>query len=77
MHLTHHAAERPLENMKQLVSERIRELRREIAEISEANRKYFKGPRYGAATNAEQERRLERLQAIMDELIALTDWKKP
>jgi hypothetical protein len=75
--LTHHAAERPLENMKQLVSERIKELRREIAEISEANRKYSKGPKYGAATNAEQERRLERLQAIMDELIALTDWKKP
>ena len=63
--------------MKQLVSERIKELRREIAEISVANRKYSKGPKYGAATNAEQERRLERLQAIMDELIALTDWKKP
>lgn len=62
--------------MKQLVSERIKKLRREIAEISEENRKFSTGAKYGAAS-AEHERRLQRLQAILDELVSLTDWKKP
>jgi hypothetical protein len=30
---------------------------------------------HGAA--GDHERRLQRLQAILDELVALTDWKKP
>jgi len=62
--------------MRRLVSERIKELRREIAEISEANRKFSHGPKYGSA-EADQERRLQRLQSILDELVSLTDWKKP
>jgi hypothetical protein len=62
--------------MPQLISERIKELRREIAKISDANRRFSKGPKYGSA-EADQARRLQRLQAILDELIALTDWKKP
>lgn len=62
--------------MQRPIAERIKELRREIAEISDANRKFSHGPKYGVA-EADQERRLERLQAILDELISLTDWKKP
>ena len=62
--------------MAQLITERIKELRREIAEISHANRKFFHGPKYGRGV-ADHERRLERLQEILDELISLTEWKKP
>ena len=58
------------------VKERVGKLREEIAEISEANRQYLQGGKkiIGAS---DQERRLQRLQEIMDELMALTDWKKP
>jgi hypothetical protein len=61
--------------MPHLISERIKELRREIAEISDANSKFFRGRIYGTA-EADQERRLQRLQEILDELASLTDWKK-
>ncbi len=61
--------------MPRLVSERIKKLREEIAEISEANRTHMH--RTDAAAAADQERRLQRLQAILDELMTLTDWKKP
>ena len=56
------------------VRERIAKLRDEIAQIGEANRLYFQGRKklYGAA--GDHERRLQRLQ--LDELVALTDWKK-
>jgi len=57
------------------VSERIKKLREEIAEISEANRTHTHRRDTGAA--ADQERRLQRLQEILDELMTLTDWKKP
>jgi len=60
--------------MRRLVSERIKKLRKEIAEISEANRTQMH-KRYGPAA-ADQERRLQRLQEILDELMTLTDWKK-
>jgi hypothetical protein len=58
------------------VRERITKLRDEIAQISEANRLYFQGRKklYGAA--GDHERRIQRLQEILDELVALTDWKK-
>lgn len=59
------------------VKDRIAKLRDEIAQIREANRLYLHGSKRrieGAA--GDHERRLERLQAILDELIALTDWKK-
>ncbi|HVR24275.1 MAG TPA: hypothetical protein VMU26_13260 [Candidatus Polarisedimenticolia bacterium] len=52
-------------------------LREEIAQISEANRLYLHGGKKkipGAA--GDHERRVQRLQEIMDELVALTDWKK-
>jgi hypothetical protein len=62
--------------MPRLITERLKKLRDEIAQISEANRQYLKGgnPHIRAA---EQQRRAERLQEIMDELLALTEWKKP
>jgi len=61
--------------MPQSVKERVGKLREEIAEISEANRQYLQGGKkmIGAP---DQERRLQRLQEIMDELMSLTEWKK-
>jgi hypothetical protein len=62
--------------MPRPVKERIAKLREEIAQISEANRLYLQGGKKipGAA---DQERRLQRLQEILDELMSLTDWRKP
>jgi hypothetical protein len=62
--------------MQQSVKERVGKLREEIAEISEANRQYLQGGKKMIGAS-DQERRLQRLQEIMDELMALTDWKKP
>ncbi len=58
------------------VSERVKKLREEIAEISEANRQYLQGGKKAIGAS-DQERRMQRLQEIMDELMSLTDWKKP
>ena len=63
--------------MQNPVKERIVKLREEIAQISETNRLYLHGGKKkipGAA--GDHERRLQRLQEIIDELVALTDWKK-
>ena len=57
--------------MSRLASERIKE---EIAQISEANRTHMHRRDGGAA--ADHERRLQRLQENLDELMPLTDWKK-
>ena len=62
--------------MPRLVTERVKELRREIARMTEENRKYLSGPRYGSAS-ADHERRFQRLLEIVDELRSLTEWKKP
>jgi hypothetical protein len=62
-------------SMPQSVKERVRKLREEIAEISEANRLYLAGGKKIVGAS-DQERRLQRLQEIMDELKSLTDWKK-
>ncbi len=62
--------------MPQSVKERVARLRAEIAEISEANRQYLQGGKKQIGAS-DQERRLQRLQEIMDELMSLTDWKKP
>jgi hypothetical protein len=61
--------------MPQSVKERVGKLRDEIAEISEANRQYLQGGKKMIGAS-DQERRLQRLQEIMDELMSLTDWKK-
>ena len=63
--------------MQNSVKERIAKLRDEIAQLSEANRLYSQGGKkkpHGVA--GDHERRLQRLQEILDELMALTDWKK-
>ena len=62
--------------MPRLITERLKELRQEIAKTAEANRKYLRGPKYGSAA-ADYERRFQRLIEIVDELKSLTDWKKP
>ena len=63
--------------MQQPVRERIGRLRAEIAQIREANRLYLQGGKKIPGGAADQERRLQRLQEILDELMSLTDWKKP
>jgi hypothetical protein len=62
--------------MPQPIKERIARLREEIAQISAANREYMKGGKKIPGL-ADHERRLQRLQEILDELMSLTDWKKP
>jgi hypothetical protein len=62
--------------MQNPVKERIAKLREEIAQISEANRLYLKGGRNVPGSVGDHERRLQRLQEILDELVSLTDWKK-
>jgi len=60
--------------VQKLVSERVRAIRQEIADIREANR--LAVGRKNASAVAEQERRLQRLLEIVNELTALTEWKK-
>jgi hypothetical protein len=62
--------------MPRSIKERVGKLREEIGEISEANRQYLQGGKKMIGAS-DQERRLQRLQEIMDELMSLTDWKKP
>jgi hypothetical protein len=62
--------------MQEPVKERIAKLREEIAQISEANRMYVQGGKKIPSAAGDHERRLQRLQEILDELMALTDWKK-
>jgi hypothetical protein len=61
--------------MPQPVAERVKKLRHEIAEINQANRAYLRDPRYGSAV-ADNERRLQRLLEIVEEMKSLTEWKK-
>jgi hypothetical protein len=62
--------------MQNPVKERIAKLRDEIAKISEADRLYSQGGKKLHGATGDHERRLQRLQEILDELVALTDWKK-
>jgi hypothetical protein len=62
--------------MQNPVKERIAKLRDEIAQISEANRQYVQGGKQVHGAAGDQERRLQRLQEILDELVSLTEWKK-
>jgi hypothetical protein len=64
--------------MQRLVTERVKELRQEIGKITDANRLYaLGGIEPGGAADGEQKRRATRLREIMEELDALTEWKKP
>jgi hypothetical protein len=58
------------------VKERIAKIREETAQITEANRLYLQDGKKRPGSASDQERRLQRLQEILDELAALTDWKK-
>jgi hypothetical protein len=62
--------------MQNPVKERIVKLREEIAQISEANRLYLRSGKNKLDAVGDNARRLQRLQEILDELVALTDWKK-
>jgi hypothetical protein len=62
--------------MQKPVKERIAKLRDEIAQISEANSLYSQGSNRLSGAVGDHQRRLQRLQEILDELGALTDWKK-
>jgi hypothetical protein len=62
--------------MQNPIKERIVKLRNEIAQISEANRLYMAGGKKMPGSVGEHQRRLQRLQDILDELVSLTDWKK-
>jgi len=62
--------------MQQPVKERIGKLRGEIAQISAESRLYVQGGKRMPGAAADQERRIQRLEEILDELKPLTDWKK-
>ncbi len=74
----------PTACMPQPLAERIKNLRDEIAEIRKADVQYLQtasrpASRLGwhnLAKQAEHQRRLQRLQEIVEELKSLTDWKK-
>ena len=61
--------------MQNPVKERILKLREEIAQISEANRLYLQSGKNKLDAPGDNARRLQRLQEILDELVALSDWK--
>ena len=62
--------------MQEPASDRIAKLRKEIAQITDANRLYFRNEKEIPASAADHERRYQRLKEILRELQALTDWKK-
>ena len=62
--------------MPRPIKKRIAKLREEISQISEANREYLRGGKKPIGA-PDKERRLQRLQEILDELMSLTDWKEP
>ena len=61
--------------MQESIAERTKKLRAEIAELNAAHAAYLKAPKYGTVA-ADHERRIQRLQEILDELKSLNDWKK-
>jgi uncharacterized protein YhaN len=62
--------------MQEPIAELVAKLRQEIAEISEANRRYLHDGRRLAESEAAHQRRAERLQEILKKLSSLTEWKK-
>ena len=59
------------------IAERVHELRQEIAEISKESSGFLRSGRKDAFGLGEQERRVERVREIKEELTSLTAWKKP
>jgi DNA-binding MurR/RpiR family transcriptional regulator len=66
----------PSNLMQTPVKERIAKLRDEIAQIREAERLYLQGGKNKLDAAGDHARRLQRLQEILDQLKALTDWRK-
>jgi hypothetical protein len=62
--------------MQSPVQKRVQKLREEIAYISDASQRFVRSTKKHAIGAAEQERRLQRLKEILDELRALTDWNE-
>jgi hypothetical protein len=62
--------------MQQPVKERVAKLHQEISKIREANRQYVQGGKKMQG-EVDHQRRLQRLQEILDELALLTEWKQP
>ena len=62
--------------MQTPVKERIAKLRDEIVQIREAERLYLQGGKNKLDAAGDHARRLQRLQEILDQLKALTDWRK-
>jgi hypothetical protein len=62
--------------MQQPVKDRVARLREEISQITEANRQYIEGGRKMPG-EVDHQRRLQRLQEILNELASLTEWKQP
>ena len=58
------------------VKDRVVKLRGEIAEISESNRLYLQGGKAIPGADDQLRRRIQRLQDSLNELMALTDWKR-
>jgi hypothetical protein len=61
--------------MQESIAERTRKLRAEIAKLNAAHAAYLKAPKYGSVA-ADNQRRMQRLQEILDDLKSLDDWKK-
>jgi hypothetical protein len=61
--------------MQEPIGDRVKRLRNEIAELSEADQ-MDKTVGQPALRRADHERRLERLKAIIAELKSFTDWKE-
>jgi hypothetical protein len=61
--------------MQQPIGDRVKRLRNEIAELSEADQKDKTVGQF-ALRVADHQRRLERLKAIIAERKSLTDWKE-
>jgi hypothetical protein len=59
--------------MQTPVKERIAKLRNEIVQIREAERLYLQGGKNKLDAVGDHARRLQRLQEMLDQLVALTD----
>jgi len=66
----------PSNLMQTPVKERIAKLRDDIAQIREAERLYLQGGKNKLDAAGDHARRLQPLQEILDQLKALTDWRK-
>ncbi len=58
------------------MTERVQELRKEIANISQESSDFLRRGRKDSFSQGEQERRVQRLQEIKEELTSLTAWKE-